>query len=353
MSRSVHPFKMHVSIFTKLMAISFSMVSVILIAVSGFFLVLVRPVWQQIPPEQHLKLQTAHDQMLVVLLVLLVVIVLVGHALLRRMIEPIRALNHGVAALGEGNFEVTVPIRNQDELGALSDAFNKMVSRVGEMVKARDQLLLDVSHELRSPLTRMKVALELCENDEHIEKLKTTVIEMETLVTELLELERLRQGRGLKLERQDMMEVLRDAIAAFEQITPGVRLEFAPPEAFLLIDADKVRSVFGNLLENACKYAASDSHAVCVKVREIERSIVVEIEDDGPGIPADDLPSIFEPFFRVDRSRSKRTGGYGLGLSLCKRIMEAHGGHITVRNNSLRGTTFELTFPLIPADANT
>jgi signal transduction histidine kinase len=329
------------------MAISLSMVSVILIAVSVFFLVLVRPVWQQIPRAQHLKLQTAHDLMLIVLLVLLVLIVFVGHALLRRMLEPLRSLNQGVAALGEGNFEVTVPVRHQDELGALSDAFNKMVSRVGEMVNARDQLLLDVSHELRSPLTRMKVALELCENDEHIEKLKSTVIEMEMLVAELLELERLRHGRGLKLERQDLMEVLRDAIAAFAPINPGVRLEFAPPKVFLWIDADKIRSVFGNLLENACKYAAVDSQFVRVKVREMASSIAVEIVDDGPGIPVDDLPRIFEPFFRVDRSRSKKTGGYGLGLSLCKRIMEAHGGNITVRNNSQRGTTFELTFSLV------
>ena len=346
-----HLLKLHASIFTKLMAISLSMVSVILIAVGSFFLVLVRPLWNQIPLEQHLALQTAHDRMLMLLLVLLVLIVLGGHALLRRMLEPVRSLSQGVAALGEGNLEIEVPVRSQDELGALSDAFNKMVSRVGDMVKARDQLLLDVSHELRSPLTRMKLALELCENGEHIGKLKATVVEMESLVTELLELERLRHGRGLTLERQDLMEVVRDAIAAFEHISPGVKLKSAPPTVLIPIDADKVRSVLGNLLENACKYALADSQMVQVIVRESTSEVAVEIVDDGPGIPADDLPSLFDPFFRVDRSRSKRTGGYGLGLSLCKRIMEGHGGNVEVRNNSRRGATFLLTFPLAVREA--
>ena len=337
------------SIFTKLMAISLSMVLVMVVTVGTFFVSAVRPLWDEVPAPERLALETAHDRMLVILLVVLVVIGAAGYALLRRMLEPVRWLNDSVTALGEGNLEISLPVRSQDEFGALTDAFNQMVSRVSEMVRARDQLLLDVSHELRSPLTRMKVALELCVNDSHTERLKATVVEMEALVSELLELERLRQGRGLKLEAHDLMEVVRDAISAFEPVAPGVILESAPESVRLPIDPDKVRSVLGNVLENASKYALADSQAARLRVTECEGEVVLELVDDGPGIPADDLPNLFEPFFRVDRSRSKRTGGYGLGLSLCQRIMEAHGGNISARNNPRRGATFMLTFPANPS----
>ncbi len=345
MSKQLQSTAHRASIFSKLMAISLSMVFVILLAVGGFFIHIVRPLWLELSPARSAELQTAHDRMLVVLLALLVLIVLGGHALLRRMLEPVRWLKQGVAALSEGDLGVVVRVRSRDELGTLTEAFNQMVGRVGDMVRARDQLLLDVSHELRSPLTRMKVALELCANDGHTARLKATVSEMESMVTELLELERLRQGRGLELERQDLMEVVRDAVAAFEDSAPGVYVDGAPPKVLLSIDADRARRVLGNLLDNASKYALADSQATAVAVKENEDEVTIRITDDGPGIPPDDLPNLFEPFFRVDRSRSKRTGGYGLGLSLCKRIMEAHAGSVTVQNNPRRGATFVLTFP--------
>jgi signal transduction histidine kinase len=336
--------RLHSSIFAKLLAIALGTGLVIPLTVGGFFWMMVRPFLRECASVEQAQLQTAHDRMLLGLLVALVVIVFAGHALLRRTLEPIRWLREGVASLSEGNLEVAVPRRTSDELGALTEAFNQMVGKVREMVRARDQLLLDVSHELRSPLTRMKVALELCAPGEHTQQLGADVAEMEAMVTELLELERLRQGRGLRIERQDLMEVVRDAISAFEDRPPGVRLGTAPAQVLLSMDADKVRAVFGNLLENASKYALPDSAPTRIMVRELGERIVVRIEDDGPGIPEQDLPSLFEPFFRVDRSRSKSTGGYGLGLSLCKRMMEAHGGSIAVENNPRRGATFLLSF---------
>ena len=113
----------------------------------------------------------------------------------------------------------------------------------------------------------------------------------------------------------------------------------------LTLDPEKVRSVLTNLLENASKYALPDSKSVVVVVNASEGAVEVKVEDDGPGIPEADFPKLFEPFFRVDRSRSRKTGGYGLGLSLCKRVMEAHGGRIAVENNPGRGASFLLTFP--------
>ena len=334
------------SIFTKLLAISVGTGVVISAAVAWFFFTIVRPLLLAVPLAQQAEIRAAHDRLLVALLLMLLVIIVAGHAMLRRILAPVRWLEQGVASLSAGDLGVTVPRRTNDELGALTDAFNRMVGNIGEMVRARDQLLLDVSHELRSPLTRMKVALALCESGDQTARLSANVSEMEVLVTELLELERLRRGRGLRLREHDLMEIVRDAVSTFRDVAPGVRLAAAPERLPLSIDADKVRAVLGNLLENASKYAMPDSSEVRVFVDPSACAVRLRITDDGPGIPESDLPNLFEPFFRVDRSRSKRTGGWGLGLSLCKRIMAAHGGNIEVQNNPGRGATFTLSFPL-------
>ena len=111
------------------------------------------------------------------------------------------------------------------------------------------------------------------------------------------------------------------------------------------IDPAEMRIVVDNLLDNALKYSLPDSGPVEVSIVETEAAVVVCVRDDGLGIPEQDLASIFEPFFRVDRSRSRKTGGYGLGLSICKRVVEAHGGTITAENNAGRGASFRVSLP--------
>ncbi len=134
-------------------------------------------------------------------------------------------------------------------------------------------------------------------------------------------------------------------VDVYKDDSPGVDLHLAHSEVWLEIDREKIKTVLRNLLENARKFSLPDSRPVEIAVEENGSAIIVRVCDDGPGIPDADLPNLFEPFYRVDRSRSRKTGGYGLGLSICKRIMEAHGGSIAVTNNAERGTTFVLTFP--------
>jgi signal transduction histidine kinase len=291
------------------------------------------------------SVSAAHDRLLGLLLLQLVVVILTAHVFLRRTLRPLRALHEGVAMLGRGDLDVTVGPRTRDELGDLTDAFNGMVGRVREMVRSRDQLLLDVSHELRSPLTRMKVALALAPGGDSQRRLVAEVVQMETMVGELLELERFRDGRGLRLERRDLVQLLRDAVDVVREHPPGARITSAPAEVVVAVDPAELRIVVSNLLDNALKYSLPDSRPVEVSVVETEAAVVVCVRDDGPGIPDQDLASIFEPFFRVDRSRSRKTGGYGLGLSICKRVVEAHGGSITAENNAGRGATFRVSLP--------
>lgn len=291
----------------------------------------------------------AHARMVRLLLLLVAAIITAAYFVLRRSLRPVRALYEGVTRLSEGHLDVVVENRSRDELGALTGAFNRMVRRIADMLSARDQLLLDVSHELRSPLTRIKVALALLPEDDKSRRIAADVIEMEAMLTELLELERLRDGRGIKAGRRDLLPILREIVESFADRTPGARLVPAadPPREILVeIDGDRLRTVLRNLVENAIKYSLPDSTAVEVSAEQKDRATVVRIVDDGPGIPEADLPNLFEPFFRVDRSRSKKSGGYGLGLSICKRIMEAHGGTIEVENRAgRRGACFTLTLP--------
>ena len=289
------------------------------------------------------RMRDFHDTMLWLLHVPLLAIVFLAYIVLRHILRPLRSLHEGVTRLSEGQLDVIVPRRTRDEFGVLTDAFNQMVRRIGEMVRARDQLLLDVSHELRSPLTRIKVALALLPESEKGRRIAADVAEMEAMITELLELERLREGRGIRTERQDLMPILREVAESFHDRPPGVRMVAAPSEILLDLDGDRMRTVLRNLLENAVKYSLPDSGPVEVSAVQDGETVVVRVTDDGPGIPEADLPNLFEPFFRVDRSRSKKSGGYGLGLSICKRILEAHGGSIAVANNPERGATFTLT----------
>jgi signal transduction histidine kinase len=291
------------------------------------------------------RMYKTHIALFVILMLIMAAVVLTALAVLKRLLLPLQVLSDGVTRLSTGQLDVVLPSGARDEFGTLTDAFNQMVGRVREMIRARDQLLLDVSHELRSPVTRMKVALELLPDGEQRTHMATDINEMERMIAELLELERLRDGRGIKTVRQDLMPLLRDVAESFKDRLPGVRIVSTSREARVDVDGEKVRTVLRNLLENAAKYSLSTSRPVEISVTQSANAVMVRVTDDGVGIPEGDVERVFEPFFRVDRSRSKSTGGYGLGLSICKRVMESHGGSIALERQAGCGTSFVLTFP--------
>jgi signal transduction histidine kinase len=291
------------------------------------------------------RLHTAHLVVPAVLMLLVTTVVFAAHRVLKRLLLPLQLLGEGVAGVAEGRFDVVVPKRSADEFGALTDAFNRMVTRVKDMVRARDRLLLDVSHELRSPLTRLKVALSLLEEHDVKTRMSADVAEMEMMIAELLELERLRDTHGISVAEHDLLPLLHETAESFQNRPPGVRVMSVSRELLTKIDREKVRTVVRNLLENAFKYSLPTSRPVEISAAQRADGIEVRVSDDGIGIPAEDVERVFEPFFRVDPSRSKSTGGYGLGLSICKRVMEAHGGSIAVERLAGRGTSFILTFP--------
>jgi signal transduction histidine kinase len=289
--------------------------------------------------------RAAHDRMLQLLLGSMILVFLIAHLVLSRALRPLRALHEGVGRLSAGDLDVELPAKSRDEFGTLTAAFNHMAARVREMVRSRDQLLLDVSHELRSPLTRLKVALALLPDSPKKHQAETDAAEMEAMLAELLDFERLKDGRTRGATRMDLVEMAREAARTYEDGAPGVGVSASPASITADVDVDGVRTLLRNLLGNAVKYSLPDSHPVAVSLTRRNDAVVVRVVDDGPGIPEADLASLFEPFFRVDRSRSRKTGGYGLGLSICKRIVEAHGGTLSAANNPGRGACFTVTLP--------
>jgi len=281
----------------------------------------------------------------------LISLILLGTWLtLRWILKPINWLSGGVVALGKGNLEHRLPEKRGDELGDLSLAFNQMSERIREMLLAREQLLLDVSHELRSPLTRMKVALEFIPEDDSRESLLDDVQEMEQMVTEILETARLKSEYGqLNLHKTDLVKLIQDLCITFEGQTPGIRFENAPETCQTFVDAEQVETVLKNLLANALKYSPAENAPVEIRLKKSDAGTLIEIQDHGPGIQDGELDLIFEPFYRTDKSRNRKNGGYGLGLSLCKTIIEAHGGTIDVKSNTVKGAMFSVHLPKSPS----
>ncbi len=263
----------------------------------------------------------------------------------RHLARPIKVLNEGVSALSAGRFEFNAQTKRSDELGRLIVSFSAMTTHIKEMIDARDRLLLDVSHELRSPLTRIKLSLEMMHSCPEKSEISTDIHEMETMITELLETERLSSSHGtLELTEVDIYKLLKDLQNEFKMQKPGVLLETVPDQ-MLIADKKRLRILLSNLLANAIKYSPDHGNAVRISGALIEDRLRLIIQDSGTGIPSQELPFVFEPFYRVDKSRTKETGGYGLGLSLSRRIAEAHGGTLVLENVDGMGVRAVLEIP--------
>jgi signal transduction histidine kinase len=296
---------------------------------------------------RNLPVDSARHRLLVVMLVLLTAILTAAFFVIRYILRPVKWLNTGVQEVSRGNLKHRVPLKKSDELRDLAAAFNNMTERIRDMLHTKEQLLLDVSHELRTPVTRMKVALEFLEDSQAKQSLQADIEEMEKMVSEILETAR-RQHKyeNLKKQRTNLVDLLKRTVAAFENQPPGIEMIDVAAEMQAEVDAEQVKTVFENVFSNAIKYSQPESEPIRVSCQKQESFAVIRIRDKGIGIPDTELDHIFEPFYRVDKSRAKDTGGYGLGLSLCKTIMEAHDGKIEVQSRPEMGTTVSLFFPL-------
>jgi signal transduction histidine kinase len=254
-------------------------------------------------------------------------------------LRPLRWLKESVEKVSAGDLSTRVPVVRMDEVGQVARAFNHMTERVEQMLNDHDRLMADVSHELRSPLARMKVALEMLPECDKREQIATDIREMEALTSALLERERIKNRTG-QLDRTevDLAALTRGVIGSFVARIPTVVLAESPEALSVQADEALLKVLLQNLLDNAVKFSLKDSGPVEVRLARGEESVTVRIDDDGRGIPDDMTERVLEPFVKLDPSRGHRSG-YGLGLNLCQRIVEAHNGSIKIQPREPRGTS--------------
>ncbi len=279
----------------------------------------------------------------------LMVAAVVGTALgfLHRHLKPLTELHRGVDAVTRGDFATRVPVVRDDEIGRVAGAFNVMAGRVGEMIDDRERLLADVSHELRSPITRMKVALELLPESDKRDALARDLSEMENLIAVLLEREALRSRAGrLENEDVDLAALAGEVAAVFADRGPGVEL-ISDIAATIRGDRTMLKLLIHNLVDNATKFSRPDSRAVMVSLETADGRVNLRIADDGVGIPPGSEERLFEPFVKLDRARG-HGAGYGLGLDLCQRIVRLHGGTLQLAPRQPRGTEAVVNFSITP-----
>ena len=287
-----------------------------------------------------------HFTLLAGLLLMISGIVATVFWFLHLQLKPLAALQTGVDAVARGDLDSRVEVVRPDEIGHVAEAFNEMTARVSEMVEARERLLADVSHELRSPIARMKVALDLMPEGEKHDQLQLDLREMESLIAVLLERQALKQVEDLRVASIDLRELAEQASTAVSR-SPGVRLaSTGNPE--LTADRDLVSLLVRNLVDNALKFSDAKSEPVLVEIDGDEADVVVlRVLDRGVGIPEGKEAQLLEPFVKAKPERGHRAG-YGLGLDLCRRIVELHGGELNLRSRKPRGTKALVELPRRP-----
>lgn len=277
------------------------------------------------------------------------ILVLLAYLAVRWLFKPIRAIRSGAAEIGSGNFQHRIADVRRDQLGDLATDINKMAYDVQRMLDAKRQLLFGISHELRSPLSRMRLALELAEDNSEVEELAEDVQEMEKIISTLLEAERLNSRHAaVNISRVRAAELIDNLVQDFFARQQGRIRITVPSDVHINVDEARVTLLLKNLVSNALRYTSESDGPVIIEVEESEEAWVLRVRDHGPGIDKDQRPFIGEPFYRGDPSRTRNTGGSGLGLYLAKLVAEAHGGELELDESYIQGASFVVTLPFEP-----
>ncbi|TDK52981.1 HAMP domain-containing protein [Antarcticimicrobium luteum] len=266
-------------------------------------------------------------------------LIAVSWFLLTRLIGPLHRLSMVADSFGRGEETLPLPVTGPHELRELTEAFNRMQGRLSRLIADRTRVLGALGHDLRSPLTAMRVRVELVEEEETRETLTADIEEMQEMVDATLAF-----ARGIsEIEQPETMEVgefllqlSKDMLDAFE-IDEGEEIHFR-------VRPRSLRRALRNVIENALRYGGSAR----VSWSADTTSVLIHVEDDGPGIPESAMEEVFEPFFRMEKSRSRDTGGHGLGLSIARTILRGQGGDITLENRESGGLSATISVPRDP-----
>src|SRR5580704_17437687 len=285
-------------------------------------------------------------------------VVLLCYAFAYHLTSPVRRLRAVVDCFGRGDFSARAPSGRKDELGELARSFNQMASRIQTLLAVERRLLLDISHELRSPLARLGVAVELArsgEDREHmLDRIQKEADRLNELVAELLQVTRVEADPSM--QKNDLVhldELLGDLVydSLLEAKAKDCTLLLkAPVPAILAGDEELIRRALENVIRNAIRYAPRGT-AVDIGLAKLREAAIVTVRDYGPGVPDEALTRIFDPFYRVDSDRNRASGGLGLGLAIARRSVQLHKGKLTAQN-AHPGLLVTIEFPIGRADGD-
>ncbi|MMZ54175.1 Alkaline phosphatase synthesis sensor protein PhoR [compost metagenome] len=275
-----------------------------------------------------------------------------------KVVQPLLRIIRITQFISDGKHDWDLKIKGSDEIAQLSHAIKQMSNNIQYYKNQRNQFLADISHELRTPLTYIKGYTEVLLKDlvqkqedkkKYLTLLFTQSVQLQRLVQDLFELANLEQGAFTFEFRQISIEkVILNSLSLMEDSIKekGIHLEcsLSPVPLYVMGDEQRLQQVMINLLENAKKYSSGNGSIKIVTFKE-DQDCVIEVIDTGNGIPEKDLPYIWERLYRVEKSRSRMTGGAGLGLAISKEIITLHHGKISVQSTEGRGTTFKINIP--------
>ena len=276
----------------------------------------------------------------------------------RRLLRPVQQVAEATHSLAAGDYTARVTERAaDDEIGRLARDFNQLALTLQRNEVMRREFMADVSHELRTPLGVLHGELEALEDGvrplgpDALRSLKAEVATLHKLVDDLYELSLADVGAlSYRKAEVDLREIIDDAAGAFgERLrSSGLALQLdLPPEPMPAFgDARRLRQLFANLLENSCRYTEAGG-ALRLQARREGRQMFIDLHDSAPGVRDDQLPRLFERFFRAEASRCRKSGGAGLGLSICQRIVQAHEGHIEARPSPMGGLWLRVALPAL------
>jgi signal transduction histidine kinase len=317
------------------------------------------PIRSSIEPSYMIVVLHGHSEMLsrfiFGLIIALLIIGAVSFPVARSIAKPIQSITRTALRLKDGDLDARVDIDSSGELGMLASALNDMALVLKARIHREKELLANVSHELRTPLARMRVALEIVDETDcaaectkrHLKGITADVAELEQLVNDVLSAVRLdltgkETALPLRLEEVSIGKLLHEAKERFlRRSDRSLVLEAASNECIAVLDKTLFLRVIDNLIDNADKYSPQDTELTLTMYTK-DNHHIVEVSDRGEGIIEADLQRVFEPFYRCDKSRSKNIGGIGLGLTLCKKIVEALGGTIAALPRDGGGTVMRI-----------
>ncbi|MCU7811852.1 MAG: HAMP domain-containing histidine kinase [Candidatus Thiodiazotropha sp. (ex Notomyrtea botanica)] len=278
------------------------------------------------------------------ILVVLLIIALAYH-LVRRLFRPIETIRQGITHFAEGDLDHRIAVSRRDELGELANNINTMAEEIQQMLESKRQLLLAISHELRSPLTRARVNAELLDESEPQRRIIDDLQQMEAELTELLETERL-GSRHARLDCQPVSPIfLIDTVLQKHFDKADIICRHVNDDEMISLDAVRVKLMLRNLLENALRHTPESVDPPVIDSRLTQQKWKLSVVNGGQCIPAEHLPHLTEPFYRADKARQRETGGYGLGLYLCQVIAQAHGGNLAISSDANKETRVTVILP--------